>query len=362
MPLNTQVDLRRFDSAKKYSKPLATMRVPDGPVRQGSHAVKIDLINDDCRQVLKKLKENSVHMVLTDPPYFIDGLDNGWCKGSPETTKGTGAVGGLPVGMKFDPAQGRALQEFMLEVSEELSRVLVPGGFFLSFSQPRLAHRMAVGIEEAGFEIRDLYAWHFTHRAQMKAFSLSHFVDRMDVSDKKNRHIKKRLQGRKTPQLRPQFEAIIMAQNPKEGTFMDNWLQHEAGLVDVTKTLDGTSPATVMQVEKPDKDERTHSHMTPKPIRLLSHLVELFTLPGQVVLDPFLGSGSTAVAAAATGRSCIGVEIQADYIEMANKRLEAIFGGNLMTGETQTICTWESFILRRQSWMFCLRPIIRGNV
>ena len=274
--------------------------------------------------MLKKLETDSVHLVLTDPPYFIDGLDAKWQKGKPSATKATGSVGGLPVGMKFDPAQGLALQKFMHKVSAELSRILVPGGFFLSFSQPRLVHRMASGMEDAGFEIRDLYAWHFTHRAQMKAFSQSHFVDKMAVSAAEKKDIKRKLQGRKTPQLRPQFESIILAQKPKEGTFIENWLKYETGLVDTTRMLDGTSPSTVMKVEKPAREERDHGHMTPKPFQLLCHLIELFSMPEQVVLDPFLGSGSTAVAARKTGRSCIGIEIEQEYLTVTKRRLKAI--------------------------------------
>ncbi len=299
------------------------------PKAQTKMNSNIDLRHGDCRSVLKKLNENSVHMVLTDPPYFIDGLDDSWRKGKEGVKKGTGAVGGLPVGMKFDPAQGRALQSFMHDIAAELARVLVPGGFMLSFSQPRLAHRMACGIEDAGFEIRDLYAWHYTKRAQMKAFSQLHFVEKMDTLTQAQRlEIKLELQGRKTPQLRPQFESIIMAQNPRCGTFVENWMAHKVGLIDVRKTLDGTTPSTVMKVEKPTGDERYHGHMTPKPVALLSHLIELFTLPKQKILDPFLGSGSTALAAAHTGRSCIGIEVVGDYLEIAKHRLERTNDGN----------------------------------
>jgi len=62
--------------------------------------------------------------------------------------------------MKFDPKQGIELQNFYTKVSKKLYKVLKPGGFFLSFSQPRLSHRMAIAMENAGFEIRDMYAWH----------------------------------------------------------------------------------------------------------------------------------------------------------------------------------------------------------
>ena len=180
---------------------------------------------------------------------------------------------------------------------------------------------MALGIEEAGFEIRDIYAWHFTHKAQMKAFSQDHFVNRRNISDLEKEKILNKLRGRKTPQLRPQYESIIMAQNPREGTFVDNWIKYETGLVDTKSLLNDKVPSTVMKVEKASGEERKHKHLTPKPIKLLSHLINVFSLENQIVLDPFLGSGSTAVAAFQTNRSCIGIEINKEYTEIARNRL-----------------------------------------
>ena len=222
--------------------------------------------------------------------------------------------------MKFDPRQGRALQAFISQVGEGMKKAMKPGAFAVVFSQPRLAHRMAVGLEDAGFEIRDLYAWRFTRHAQSKAFTLNHFVDRMDRPKLERETIKNHMGGRKTPQLRPQFEAMILAQKPREGTFIENWTKHETGLIDTTERLNGKAPATVMTVEKPSRDW-FNSHLTVKPLELVEHLIRIFSLPGQVVLDPFLGSGTTALAAKRAGRSCIGVEINDEYVEIAKRRL-----------------------------------------
>ena len=283
----------------------------------------IDIREGDCREKLKEIDDCSIHMVLTDPPYYLDGLDNNWSKGQADSIRGTGTVGGLPVGMKFDPKQGKALQEFLEPVAEQLFRVLVPGGFFISFSQPRLFHRVAIAAENAGFEIRDMFAWHYTKRAQFKAFSMAHFIEKMDIPRKQKDAILRELQGRKTPQLKPQFESLMLAEKPREGTFVDNWLKYKAGLIDATKSLNGHSPTTVMAVEKPIK-EVYNTHLTVKPVRLLIHLIELFTIKGQVVLDPFLGSGSTALAAIQTGRSCFGIEINPEYINIAEKRIKEV--------------------------------------
>jgi len=152
---------------------------------------------------------------------------------------------------------------------------------------------------------------------------MTHFVEKMDIPEKQKNAILRELQGRKTPQLRPQFEALVLAEKPREGTFVENWLKYKAGLIDATKSLNGASPTTVMAVEKPIK-KGYNTHLTVKPVRLLMHLIELFTIRGQIVLDPFLGSGATALAAIQTGRSCIGIEINPDYVEIAEKRIKEV--------------------------------------
>jgi len=252
----------------------------------------------------------------------LDNLDDNWDDKEIKKSKAkAGLVGGLPVGMKFDPKQGIAFQKFFEEVSKEIYRVLAPGAFFISFSQPRLFHRMAIATENVGFEIRDMFAWHYTKKAQFKAFSQNHFVDKMQISAKQKKKMKRQLMGRKTAQLRPQFESLMLAQKPKEGTHIDNWLKWKTGLIDSTKSLNGgASPSTIMPVEKPIKDVY-NDHLSVKPVQLLVHLIELFTIGGQTVLDPFIGSGSTAIAALRTGRSCIGIEINSEYIKIAQKRL-----------------------------------------
>ena len=277
------------------------------------------LLQGDCLHRLREVKPESVHLLITDPPYFLDGLDDAWKKGVVEP-RPTGAVEGLPPGMKFDPRQGKVLQRFIAKVGRAVMPTLKPGAFALWFSQPRLVHRMGVGLEDAGFEIRDVYAWHYTQRAQGKAFSMDHFVNQMKVPPETKAEMLAQLGGRKTAQLRPQFESIILAQRPGSGTLVRNWLEHETGLADLNVLLNGLTPSTVMDVEKPIKAQY-NAHLSVKPVRLLRHLISIFSKPGQTVLDPFLGSGTTAVAAQQLDRSCIGIEINSEYIQTANRRL-----------------------------------------
>ena len=282
----------------------------------------IDLIEADSRNAMASIEPASVHLALTDPPYFLDGLDSEWRKGNvePNQTKST-AIGGLPVAMKFDKAQGRALQSFMEDAGSLMLQALKPGAFAVVFSQPRLTHRMASGLEDAGFDIRDLFAWHFTKKAQYKAFSMDHFVDKMDIEDAEKDRLKADMKDRRTPQLKPSFESIILAQKPKHGTHVDNWVRHRTGLFDASQTLDGYVPSTVMSVEKSNKGD-FDKHLTIKPLKLMTYLIRLFSEPSQVVLDPFLGSGITAIACRYTKRSCIGIDINHDYVEIAKQRIK----------------------------------------
>lgn len=276
--------------------------------------------NVDCRVGMDQLENNSVSLVLTDPPYFIDGMDDGWNNERLRSRTKPGVVGGLPVGMKFDRSQGQNLYSFMAPIAKRWMDLIKPGGFVLCFSQPRLVHRTALAIEDAGFEIRDMLAWRY--EGQAKAFTHDHFVKRRNLPETEKQRIIDELGGRKTPQLKPQMELIVLAQAPRDGTFVDNWLQHRTGLIDTGATLiePDRFPGTVIPVPKP---RERFGHMTAKPVDLLRHLIRIFSAEGYdtLVLDPFAGSGSTGVAARLENRSFIGFEIDRETAQNADKRV-----------------------------------------
>lgn len=90
----------------------------------------ITLLNGDCLVKLQELDDNSVDSIVTDPPYGIDFMGKKWDYDVPSTA-----------------------------IWEQCLRVLKPGGYLLAFAGTRTQHRMAVRIEDAGFEIRDMIAW-----------------------------------------------------------------------------------------------------------------------------------------------------------------------------------------------------------
>lgn len=273
----------------------------------------------DCRKGMTKIATQSVSLILTDPPYFLDGMDDSWDTNRIKSRQKKGVIGGLPVGMKFDKAQGQNLYRFLKPIAEQWKRIIKPGGFVLCFSHPRLSHRATLALEDAGFEIRDMLAWRY--EGQAKAFKQDHFVRKRNLPSDEKERIIKALGGRKTPQLKPQMELIVLAQSPREGTFVDNWLQYQTGLIDVSDPIveNDRFPGTVIPVPKP---REKFGHIAAKPVPLLRHLIRIFSVEGSTVCDPFAGSGSTGIAAHKERRDFIGFEIDKNMTKMANNRIE----------------------------------------
>jgi len=292
----------------------------------------------DAIDFLPKLTDSSVDLVLTDPPYFLDKLDNNWSHKKVSNKKNQYIVKSLPAGMRFDKEQGERLYNWYLKISKEILRVLKSGGFFLSFSSPRLYHRMASAMDDAGFLIRDCFLWIYTQN-QAKAMGLNHFIEKLSVPQKTKREIKKQLKDWKTPQIKSCFEPIVVAQKPTEGTFLSNIMKHKVGLVNTgLKIGNNMFPSNVLTtdfinetmdryflVPKPTKKEKgiSNGHLTVKPVSLCEHLIRLTTFSNNsLVLDPFIGSGTIAVASQNLKRKFIGCDINPEYVKIANKRLK----------------------------------------
>ncbi|MGQ9510251.1 MAG: DNA-methyltransferase [Thermodesulfobacteriota bacterium] len=299
------------------------------------------IILGDSLKILPQIEDNSIDLVLTDPPYFLDKLDDRWniqkVSASPTYCQ---VIKSLPPGMKFDKEQAKRLYKWFFEISKELYRVLKPGGFFFSFSSPRLYHRIVCAIEDAGFLIRDCLIWLYTQN-QPKAMSLNHFIEKLNWDNKRKNELKEKLNGWKTPQIKSCFEPIVMAQKECKETFLNNMLKYEVGLLNTNvKIGEDMFPSNVVTVQrineimdkcfllpKPTKEEKGefNIHKTVKPLAICEYIIKLTTFSeSAVVLDPFVGSGTTAVAAKKLGRKYIGIDTNREYVEIALKRLENI--------------------------------------
>ena len=298
------------------------------------------IVCGDAMEVLDSIEDNRVDLVLTDPPYFLDKMDNDWNPETVSSTKYHHAVKSLPAGMKFDKKQGKRFYKWYLEVSKKLHRVLKPGGFFFSFSSPRLYHRMACAVEDAGFLIKDCFVWLYTQN-QPKAMSLNHFIDRLDTDEETKAELKKKLDGWKTPQIKSCFEPIVMAQKQYEETYLKNMLKHNVSLfntnVKIGQNMFPSNVLTIVEINevidkyfllpKPTKEEKGeyNTHKTVKPLAICEYIIQLSTFSDDaIILDPFVGSGTTAVAAKKLGKIFIGIDVNREYVDFALKRLEDI--------------------------------------
>lgn len=98
-------------------------------------------------------------------------------------------------------------------------------------------------------------------------------------------------------------------------------------------TTTGKSPTNVLRFDFTDDEQRVHEAQ--KPLSLLRFLIDLTTKEGQLVLDPFMGSGSTGLAARQIGRRFIGIEQSADYFCAATRRLDGA-GRNSLFDKSRT--------------------------
>ena len=298
------------------------------------------IINDDCFNTLDKIESDSIDVVLTDPPYFLDKLDNNWNYQEVEKTKNHYTIKSLPAGMKFDKEQGKKFYKWYLKVSQQIERVLKPGGFFFSFSSPRLYHRMASAIDDTSLEIRDCFLWLYTQN-QAKAMSLNHFIEKMRIKKSQKDKLKSKFNGWKTPQIKTNFEPIVMSQKPTNSTYLNNMIENKVGLLNTNiRVGDNMFPSNILTIEnineiidksfligKPSKNEKAYfnNHKTVKPIQLCEHILRLTCFDkNSVVLDPFLGSGTTAIAAKNIGINYIGIELNKEYIQISKKRINGV--------------------------------------
>lgn len=333
------IKLLETSSSTQLSKPIQDISaVPETPLNLTDILNKVSY--GECVEMMKKIPSNSIDMVCTDPPYFLDGLGDDWNKESLDNKGSSAVVGNLPKGMKFDRNQSKKFNEFYSKVSFEVYRILKPGGAFISFSSPRLYHSMAMAIENAGFEIRDMLGWIYT-QSQVKAFSQDHIIEKDKLlNTEQKKQLKETCNNWKTPQLKPAIEPMCLAVKPIEGRYIDNFQKYGTGLMNTseeTKTGEGFFPSNIMTtdkveesmdrvflVSKPNKTEKGdyNTHLSVKPVGLISHLVKLFTKEDAIVLDPFMGSGTTAVACVQSKRRYIGFDINKEYIKITERRIK----------------------------------------
>ena len=195
---------------------------------------KVTLHHGDCLDVLATLPDASVDAVVTDPPYNLTSGKRGGSGAASVNLNtphgrsriGTGNGPGGFMGQAWDNYDGFSggFQGWCQAWVTECLRVLKPGGYLLAFGGTRTWHRLAVAVEDAGFEIRDNLAWLYG----------SGFPKSLNLVDEG---------GERTGQgtaLKPAFEPIVMARKPLTGTVAANVLEHGTGALNIDACRVGT--------------------------------------------------------------------------------------------------------------------------
>lgn len=290
--------------------------------------VESRVVCEDSVAFLRTLPDESVDMILSDIPYGI-GLDdwdvlhankNSAYMGSSQAQRDAGKV----FKKRRKPINGwsaadqeipREYYQWCSEWAREWFRVLRPGASVMVFAGRRLAHRCMTALEDAGMNVRDTLAW-VRPRAVFRAQRLSVvYQKRGDLAEAA------RWDGWRVGNLRPNFEPILWCFKPYSVTIADNMLDHWVGAIN-TQRFEELTGSTENVLRFGFAPGESGHHEAQKPLSLLRVLIELCTVENQLVLDPFAGSGSTAVAAAQLSRRFLAVERDEKMCETARERLD----------------------------------------
>mgnify|MGYP001608040290 CR=1 FL=1 len=283
----------------------------------------------DGISAVREITDSRVHLILSDIPYGIgadewdvlhNNTNSALLGASPAQFK-AGAVfrrRGKPLNgwSEADRQIPLEYQRWCESFAGEWLRVLKPGGSALVFAGRRLSHRCVVAFEDAGFTSKDSLAW-LRESAPHRAQRLSVVFQRRGDSASADAW-----EGWRVGNLRPTYEPILWFVKPYPigTTIADNVLAHGVGAFN--------ERAFVAHEQTPDNVLRSGfsqgeggRHIAQKPVKLLRALIELTTLEGQIVLDPFCGSGSTLVAAKAASRHYLGFDVDPDSVRVSEERL-----------------------------------------
>jgi site-specific DNA-methyltransferase (adenine-specific) len=267
------------------------------------------LILGDCVEQLRSLKAGSVDLAFADPPFNI----------------------GYKYDIYDDKREADAYLDWTRTWTKEVARVLKPdGSFWLAIGDEFAAELKMIVHRELGLSPRSWVIWYYTFGVNCKyKFSRSHAHLHYFVKDPTSFTFN-------TDDIRvPSARQLIYADsraNPKGRLPDDTWILR---------------PQDVPGGFGPDEDtwyvprvcgtfkERAGWHGCQMPEQLLGRIIRACSNPGDLVLDPFAGSGTTLTVARKLDRRYLGYEISPDYAERARARLEAAQPGQPLEGSDE---------------------------
>jgi DNA modification methylase len=275
----------------------------------------------DCFDWLRARDANSIHAVCTDPPYGILEFTE---KELTKMRAGRGGVWRLPPkvgGSQRDPLprftvltelQKKHLRDYFCDWGKALMPALVPGAHVCVAGHPILQYHVQGAMAEAGFEVRP---------AVMRLYYGFRGGDRPKNAEEEFPEVCVSPKGAYEPWMlfRKPIEANTVAEN------LRRWKTGALRRLSAEKPL----PDAIPSGRTPKREEMISDHPCLKPQHFMRIIVRALLPLGQgIILDPFMGSGSTLAAAHAIGYESIGLEVDSEYFALAEKsipRLAALY-------------------------------------
>ena len=214
--------------------------------------IKNTIIQGDCLEIMKKIPDNSIDTIITDPPYGLEFMGKNWDKfksgkniAGGNTGKDTPYARNRPAPSFYQLTNEDKLvfQMFNYEWAKEALRIAKPGATLLCFGSPRTYHRLTCAIEDAGWIIKDCIMWLYGSGFP-KATDIAKQLAKKQGAKKQGAGSKgntfplnkeyqdyeltpeaKQWEGWKSHGLKPAYEPIVMAMKPNEGTYAENALK-----------------------------------------------------------------------------------------------------------------------------------------
>jgi site-specific DNA-methyltransferase (adenine-specific) len=249
------------------------------------------LVQGDCVEVMKKMTEKSVDVVFADPPYFL-------------SSGGISVQSGKMVSVdKGDWDKSLTIKDklsFHQTWIREARKVLKDDGTIWISATLHSVYAIGVALELEGFSIINNVIWRKTNPApNISGRAFTHSTETV---------IWARKQLSPTKKGKHYFAYKDMKKYNHGKQLKDFWDLNDTNVVFES----GTTP----------KREKTYGkHPTQKPISLLERIIEASTTEGQIILDPFAGSGTTLIVANSLSRRSIGIELDKMYLDLAKKRI-----------------------------------------
>jgi len=242
------------------------------------------LFEGDCLEILPKIKPNSITTIFADPPY---NLSNGGitCKAGKMVSVNKG---------DWDKSQGMEKDfQFTLSWIKACREVLKPEGTIWISGTMHNIYQVGFALQTLGFQIINEIIWYKPNappNLACKCFAHSH-------------------------------ETLIWARKNKGSKNTFNY--EEMKQLNDKFSVSGKQMRSLWNIPLTPPQEKTlGKHPTQKPLELLKRIILSSSKPGDIILDPFNGSGTSGVVAKTLGRRYIGIEKERNYLEITLKRLK----------------------------------------